>query len=183
MAEYLTVARPYARALLLAALEKKALSEWQDMLNVLASLVQVLTENQLIGNPALSDQRLYSLCWGVLQDVISIRHELLQEAERFIQLLLMEKRLRAVPDIARMYHQLAAAHNKLIDVEVISATVLTTDQQEQLVASLERRFDSKVIIDYSHDLSLIGGLVIKSDNWVFDGSIRSKLLRLIARII
>lgn len=183
MADYLTVARPYARALFSQALDKNALSDWQPVLNALAAIVDVLSMHHVISNPNISPEQKYQLCEDTLRELVSMKQNMEQDVQRFIHMLLVEKRLPAVPDIARMYHQLVANHNNIIEVNVISATVLTTAQQEQLIQSLEKRFNSTVTIDYSHDASLIGGLIIRSDNWVFDGSIRSKLLRLTERVI
>ena len=66
---------------------------------------------------------------------------------------------------------------------MISAEALSDEQKQQLITSLETRFGSKVTATYSEDSSLIGGLIVKSDGWVFDGTIRSKLTRLAERII
>lgn len=183
MADYLTVARPYARALFSEALDKNALSDWQPVLNVLAAIVDVLSARHMISNPNVSPEQKYQLCWDTLREIVSVKQNIEQDVQRLIHVLLVEKRLPAVPAIARVYHQLVANHNNIIEVDVISATALTQAQQEQLIQALEKRFNSTVTIDYSHDASLIGGLIIKSDNWVFDGSIRSKLLRLTERVI
>lgn len=183
MADYLTVARPYARALFSEALDKGLFAQWQQALTILSEIVNTLSALHFIGNPNVSTEQLYVLCWETLGQFVSDKSDFEQELQRFIRLLLVEKRLMAVSDIAQTYHQLVASHQNNIDVDVISATVLTKEQQEKLIASLEKRFNSTVTIDYSHDASLIGGLIIKSDNWVFDGSIRSKLMRLMERVI
>ena len=183
MADYLTVARPYARALFSEALDNNALPDWQQVLNALAAIVNALSALHVIGNPNISTEHKYQLCWDTLRELVSIKQDIEQDVQRFIHVLLIEKRLTVVPDMARMYHHLVASHNNIIELDVISATALTKVQQEKLIQSLEQRFNSTVTIDYSHDSSLIGGLIIKSDNWVFDGSIRSKLLRLTERVI
>ena len=183
MADYLTVARPYARALFSEALDKGMLSDWQQVLDVLTVITAALSTLHVINNPSVLMEQKYQLCWDTLRNVVSIKQDMVQDVQRLIQLLLIEKRLTAMQDIAHMYHQLVANHNNIIEVTVISAIALTKAQQEQLMQALEKRFNSTVTIDYNHDTSLIGGLIIKSDNWVFDGSIRSKLLRLIERVI
>ena len=183
MADYLTVARPYARALFNEALGQNAFADWQHVLNALAAVVDVLSALHVIDNPSISTEQVYLLCYDTLRELVAVKNNIEQDLQRFIHLLLIEKRLKAVSDIAQMYHELVAQHNKIVEVAVISATALTKAQQEKLIAALEKRFNSTVTIHYSQDASLVGGLIIKSDNWVFDGSIRSKLMRLTERVI
>ena len=183
MADYLTAARPYARALFNEARDKNAFVDWQHALNGLAAIVAALSTLHVIGNPSISIEQLYTLCYDTLRELVAVKNNIEQDLQRFIHLLLFEKRLKAVSNIAQLYHELVAQHNNIIEVTVISATALTKAQQEKLVSALEKRFNSTVTIDYSHDAALVGGLIIKSDNWVFDGSIRSKLMRLTERVI
>ena len=123
------------------------------------------------------------MCLDTIKQLTTLKTDFVADLQRFIQLILFEKRLEIVPEIAELYHQLLAQHNHVVETEVISAEALSDEQKQQLITSLETRFGSKVTATYSEDSSLIGGLIVKSDGWVFDGTIRSKLTRLAERII
>lgn len=183
MAMQLTIARPYARALFSEASDASTFDEWQVALDALALVVACLSAQHLIGNPKISQEQLEAFCFGTLVEVLKPSKDFEGDLQRFIRLLLLEKRLEVVSDIALLYHNLVAQHNRIVDVAVTSATRLTELQRTTLISSLEKRFKRQVTVQYSEDASLIGGLIIKSDDWVFDGSIRTKLTRMAERII
>lgn len=183
MAMHLTIARPYARALFSEASDAGTFNEWQLALDALVIVVACLSAQHIVGNPKVTQAQLESFCFDTLKEVIKPRKDFEGDLQRFIQLLLLEKRLEVVADIALLYHKLVAQHNRVVDVAVTSATRLTEQQKNTLISSLEKRFKQQVTVQYLEDASLIGGLVIKSDNWVFDGSIRSKLTRMAERIL
>ncbi|MBL4759368.1 MAG: F0F1 ATP synthase subunit delta [Mariprofundaceae bacterium] len=183
MAENITIARPYARALFTEACTSKTFDDWQEALDALSVIVDCLMSQHVIGNPKVSDAHLTALCFDTLVQSINVKKDFEQELQRFVDLLILEKRLMVVPQMAALFRQLVMERNNIIAVDVTSASTLTDTQKQHLMTSLEHRFKSQVTVDYFDDPSLIGGLIIKSDNWVFDGSIRSKLMRLAERII
>ena len=95
-----------------------------------------------------------------------------------MSLLLEEKRLSSVNDINKLYHNLLAEYKKVIEVTVYSAMPLNEAQQATFYKSLEKRFASKVSIEFQEDPLLIGGALVRSGSWVLDGSIRGKVARL-----
>lgn len=183
MADNLTVARPYARALFAKALDTGVFDDWQAVLDAFSMIVGELASQHIIGNPNVSHEQLFALCFDSIKQVVDVKADFEGELKRFVELVLYEGRLTIVPEITVLYHDLVNAHNRLVEADVISAAALSDGERRELIASLEKRFNSKVTAHYSEDPSLIGGLVVKSNGWVFDGSIRSKLTRLAERII
>lgn len=184
MAENLTIARPYARALFSDALDDGTFDDWQQALEAFALIVQGLAQEQVIGNPNISNEQLFSLCFDLIKASVEVKSDFEGDLKRFVELVLFEGRLNVVPQIAQLYHQLIIEHNHMKEAEVISAQPLSDAERQALINALEKRFNSKVTAHYSEDPSLIGGLIVKSDaGWVFDGTIRSKLNRLAERII
>ena len=183
MAQHLTIARPYARAAFSEACDSAMLDDWQVALAGLAIVVEQLQVLDVINNPNLSQQQLASLCFDTLKEVVEIKPDLGKYLSRFIDLLLLEKRLNVMPDIERLFHQYLAEHNRIVELSVTSPIALADAQKQQLILALEKRFQSKVTLDYKVEPALIGGLLIKSENWVFDGTIASKLSRLAERIL
>lgn len=61
------------------------------------------------------------------------------------------------------------------EAEVISAVPLTESEKSALISKLEKTSGKKVSAHYSVDASLLGGIIVKSEDTVIDGSLRSKL--------
>ena len=59
--------------------------------------------------------------------------------------------------------------------EIVSAVPLTEEEQEKLAAVLSARFGRTVTLTCTVDESLMGGLVVRVDGKVLDGSLRSRL--------
>ena|SRR3990167_9227317 len=172
MQDNLTFARPYAKAAFSFALERKAVAEWQQFLHVTS---QVLRDPQtwvLRRNPHFTEVQLLELIQGVLgvQADVFMKH--------FLTLLTSRKRLALLPAIAHVFHQCKAAHEKIAEVDVYSVLPLSAVQLQQLSQKLAARLQRKVALREHLDESLLGGLLIRTDDVVIDGSIRGQLNRL-----
>ena len=68
--------------------------------------------------------------------------------------------------MAKHFRELVREQNNTINVEVISVIDFDENQKHRLKESLDKRFDSNVIVSYKLDKTLIGGAIIRSDNWI-----------------
>jgi F-type H+-transporting ATPase subunit delta len=84
-------------------------------------------------------------------------------------------RLRALPDIARAYTDLAERAAGTVRAEVTSAAPLAEGYYAQLQRALEQTTGKKVSIERKVDPSLIAGVVTRVGDQIFDGSIRRRL--------
>ncbi len=172
MQDNLTLARPYAKAAFSFALERKAVAEWQTFLNITS---QVLRDPQTLGlrrNPHFSEAQLLELIQSVLREQADAF------MQHFLALLTSRKRLALLPAIAHVFHQCKAAHEKVADVDVYSVIPLNAVQLQQLSQKLAARLQRKVALREHLDESLLGGLLIRADDVVIDGSLRGQLNRL-----
>ena len=80
--------------------------------------------------------------------------------------------------VDELYAELVTAHNKEVDVIVVSAYAMTKKQKEELSKSLEKRLARKVNLNCSIDKSLIAGMVITAGDLVIDSSAIGQLNRL-----
>lgn len=67
-------------------------------------------------------------------------------------------------------------------VQVLSATELRSDQRKRLSAALKQKFNKDVILEESVKPALLGGLVLKVADRRIDGSLRSRLETIGARL-
>ncbi|UCE22841.1 MAG: ATP synthase F1 subunit delta [Candidatus Aminicenantes bacterium] len=106
-----------------------------------------------------------------------------KKAERCILLLVENDRLELLPQIIESLPDAWNEEKGVDTYEVASVVPLSDDQRKKLKAKLERLEKKPVILKYRIDPELVGGLMIKRKNIVYDISIKGSLLRLKEKII
>lgn len=176
MANYSTVARPYAKALFDGAQEMQLLAPWSEVLNALSVIFREPNMLLLINNPKLSDENLLEiitrLCESTVNDGLK---KLGDHFSHFIRLLIQKRRLITLPDIAELYHELLVEKENRLEVTVSSAFPLNDAQRQQLKQRLEKRFHKTIEATFVEEPTLMGGVMIQSHDWVIDGSVRNQL--------
>ncbi len=174
MAEQATLARPYARAAFQSALDRggDALSGFSYELALLTGCVEEPQLRAELLSPGRGAAQKAELIGQIFSD------ELSPHGRNFVALLAEQDRLGLLPEIQHQYEQLRAAHEKVLEVEVVTAHELSADVEANLAERLSRRFGCKVEIKQRLDSTLIGGAVIRAGDTVIDGSVRGRLVRL-----
>ncbi len=179
MADKITLARPYARAVFAEAKAKGKLHAWSVVMEALSQVVQNQWVVQWTLDPRLSSSQLESMLYDLVEHSVNDAVMKLGDAlSHFIALLVKKKRLVVLPQIAFLYHQLMLEEEQVTEAEVIAAFPLSEDHRRSIEAALEKRFHSKIQLKVSKDESLIGGALIRVNDWVMDGSIKGKLAKL-----
>jgi F-type H+-transporting ATPase subunit delta len=176
MAQLTTLARPYARAAFETAVASNHLTAWSEMLGLLGALVQEERVASFLLVPANSTAQqadaLIDLCGDALDD--SVRN--------FVRVLATNKRLVLLGEIVKLFEEMKADHERVVDVDVVSAFSMDESAQQKLASALKQRLQRDVKLNTSIDKSLIGGLVVRAGDLVIDGSVRGKLNKLIENI-
>ena len=129
-----------------------------------AELVGVLT------NPAIrrSDRR--KVVEGLLAQIG------VQTATRNLIFILLDgERLGSLPAIARELDAMIEAKAGRISAEIVSAKPLDPAQLSGITAALEKLSGKKVTVHKREDPELLGGVVAKLGDTVYDGSLRTQL--------
>ena len=171
MSELTTVARPYAKAAFDFAVEKDAVAKWQEMLAFAGAVAANDDMHQLLSGAVAAD---------TLADIFNnvCGEQLDEHGQNLVKVLAENKRLAALPEISTLFDAFKADYDKEIEVDVTSASTLTDAQQNELVASLEKRLARKVKLNCNVDPALVAGFVVKAGDTVIDGSVKTKLARL-----
>jgi F-type H+-transporting ATPase subunit delta len=172
MADRSTIARPYAKAAFRQAQASSQLDRWSTLLDRAAAAVADKRVAALIGNPRVTPAQLADLVMAVAGETLS------DEERNFVRVLADNRRLRILPDIARLFQAMKDEAEGTVDVTVTSAAAMPDAGREQIAAALARRFGRKVRIHTEVDPSLIGGAVLRAGDLVIDGSIKSRLERM-----
>lgn len=171
MSELTTIARPYAKAAFDFAIEQSAVEKWTEMLGFAAAVAEDETVKAYLSS-SLSTQKLANT-------VISICGEQLdQYGQNLIRLMAENKRLSAIPTVFEEFKHYVEEHQAIAEVEVTSAQPLNATQIEKIAAAMEKRLARKVKLNCNVDSSLIAGVVIRTEDFVIDGSSRGQLARL-----
>ncbi len=172
MAELTTIARPYAKAAFEYALANSNVTDWANALDFASQVASNKDVAAIISNPALSSEEKGNVLLKIGEGKVS------DKVENFIKLLARNHRLEALPAIKQRFEVLKAEYEKAAEVEVISASPLSDEQLARLNEKLTTKLGRKVNIETRIDESLIGGLVIRANDMVIDGSVRGKLDKL-----
>lgn len=172
MSEKNTIARPYAQAVFRLAQDHNALGRWSEMLQVMVAMVTDPAVDGLIDNPRVSKEQLT----GLLLDVAGDRLD--EPARNFIKLLVENHRLVLLPEIFELYEESRKEAERVVQTEVITAFPLSDEQQQQITTALERRLERSVSLRQTVDEALLGGVIIRTEDRVIDGSVTAQLEKL-----
>ncbi|EAA0660574.1 F0F1 ATP synthase subunit delta [Shigella flexneri] len=171
MSEFITVARPYAKAAFDFAVEHQSVERWQDMLTFAAEVTKNEQMAELLSG-ALAPETL-------AESFIAVCGEQLDEnGQNLIRVMAENGRLNALPDVLEQFIHLRAVSEATAEVDVISAAVLSEQQLAKISAAMEKRLSRKVKLNCKIDKSVMAGVIIRSGDMVIDGSVRGRLERL-----
>ena len=100
------------------------------------------------------------------------------EVRNLVGVLIVNRRLAALPAVAQAFGALLAERRGQQTAEVITAHPLNDTQRAQIVARLTEAGHSGVRLSESVDPSILGGLIVRIGSRLYDNSIKSKLQRL-----
>lgn len=167
----------YAQALFDLAREMEEDQAVEDELDALSeALKKAPVLERMLMNPALTlDQkkRIFERLYG---------HQGSPEVTRlmsgFLAVLIEKSRFTLIHAVAESYKRIADAAQGESVAEVTSSVSLSAAEEARLVPTLERVIGTKILIKKTVDPALLGGLLVRVRNKIFDGSVRGQLDRL-----
>jgi len=176
MAEAKTIARPYAEAAFALAREHGQAEAWSRMLALAARVIGDPRIAQLDADPGFDRARLADVLVGICAEGQG------EEAGNFLRVLVDNRRLALLPEIAALFAQLRSEAEARVEAKVTSAYALEPSQVEAIISALKRRFGRDVDVSAEVDPALIGGVVIQAGDLVIDASVRGRLEKLAASL-
>lgn len=169
-----TLARRYAKALLIIAKKEKRIQEIGDELSSLLVLIEGVTSFwQVVNNPLYSlDRRKL-----VLSEVARVTG-MSPAVVGLLRLLLEKGRMKYLPFIISVYQEMADEAMGRVRASVYAAMEPTREEREKIREKLARVTGKEVILETIQDASLVGGMVTKIRGLVLDGSLRTQLTRI-----
>lgn len=168
------IAQRYARALSLAIPSDDDLN---DMLNDLNTLDTLCRENlelhAFLCNLAIPRHERLVAFRKILDRSITQ-----ETVKRFAETLLKRGRITLLAEATERFAELVDQRLNLVTAYVTSATPLKPEQEERVREGLTEYSGRTVRLITDTDTGLIGGLVVRLDGVVLDGSLRSRLAQM-----
>ncbi len=166
-----TIAKRYARAFFDIAAEENRYEEYYGELLKFSSIVEKSDDlKDFLDNPIFDHDDKKAVVKTIL-DKISLSGI----AANFLNLLADKQRINALPEIVQCYREMMDEALKKVRVQVKTAFPLSVELSDGLAESLERLTGKQVEMTIEEDPSLLGGVVVKVGDTLYDGSIKSQL--------
>lgn len=171
------IARRYAKAIIAVAEEQNALEQTGDELRMLGVLAEDPQIALALANPLLSSTSRRGLARTIAEQ-LTLRPTM----RNFLCLLADHRRLAQLGRIADQYQKLLDHMLGRVRATFTSATPLSAAQSDAVISALARQTGRTVLADQRVDPRLLGGVVVNVEGTVYDGSLRTQLEALAARI-
>jgi F-type H+-transporting ATPase subunit delta len=97
--------------------------------------------------------------------------------------LIKKRRFFYLEKILKSFIETCSNKRGEVKAEIQSAKELSSDEIKKITEELTQNFSSKMKLNYKHDKSLIGGLIVKIGSTMVDTSIKNKLQQIENRMI
>ncbi len=168
------VAERYARALLAVALDKKAdLDRIGKELSEVAELMRKETRlATVLSSPTIAAPKRVE----ILDEILG-PSKLSPLTGNLLRLLTTNERMPLIEEVSAAFRRLTLEHKQIQSGEVVSAHDLDAEQRKRLAKSLGEALGRTMELGYQVDPGLVGGLVVRIGNRIFDASVTTQLRR------
>ena len=174
-----TSANRYSLALYELASEASLLAQIEKNSSSFLTLISNNEEfDNLIKDPTINQDVLINVI-----NKISENSKLEVLFKNFVNFLITRRRFFYVEQILRSFIEICSEKRGELKAEIKSAKQLTQDEINKITEELSNNFNSKIKLNYEHDQSLIGGLVVQVGSTMIDTSIKNKLQQIENRMV
>ena len=167
------IAERYSQALFELAKEKDMLEKTaQDVLFVQSLMDEHPELYRYLQLPDVSVDRKKTAMERILEGSVD------RPMAGLIQLLIQKSRIGYLTEILAGYQNLLRDEKQQVQVWVTSAVSLSEAELSKIVKTLEQSLHKEILMEQIVDPSLIGGVIVRVGDKVYDNSIRSSLERL-----
>ena len=175
----ITSADRYSLALYELASENNVLSQVEDQsLSILSLISSSKDFSNLIKDPTNSQEDLLKVL-----DNISNNNKFENLLKNFLSFLITKRRFFYIEQILNSFIETCSRKRGELKAELKSSKELSSEEISKITDQLTKNFSSEIKLNYKHDESLIGGLVVQVGSTMVDTSIKNKLQQIENRMI
>jgi len=153
----------------------------QTAVKQLADFDEAFTESgelrNFLGSPAVETQVKHR----VIEKIIA-QQGAGRIVRNFLFVILDHRRAYMLPEIIAAVQEVVRQRQGIAEAEVSSAMELSTAQKAELAKTLSRLTGKSIEPKYSLDPKLLGGAIARVGDTIYDGSLRSRLAEMRARL-
>ena len=163
------IGKTYAKALLGAGIgdAESVVTEFGELREAVLDRVPNFLE--ILESPRVSIEEKLDLLDRTLKGRVS------DTLLRFLKVVCERERMDCLDEIYRETRRQFNASRNVIDVQVTTAKPIDSSAYSSLIQALETRFGAKLDVETYIDPKLIGGVVVRIGDQVYDGSVAQKL--------
>ena len=174
-----TSAQRYSLALYELSTEANSLDNIEQHSVAILKLIDSSKDfNDLIKDPTENQKNLISII-----NKISENFKLDNLLKNFMTFLIKKKRFFYIEKILKNFIEICSEKRGEVKAEIQSAKELSNEEINKITEDLAQNFKSKIKLNYKHNKSLIGGLIVKIGSIMVDTSIKNKLQQIENRMI
>jgi F-type H+-transporting ATPase subunit delta len=167
-------ARRYAKALIDLARRDGIIAEIGTHLQQYQALLQANTNLQkVLENPSVDIQVKTSIMTTIFE-----RTQPVPLLRNFLLLLMHKGRLPQLDAICTQYARMASDELRRVVAQVTTAVEMDAQQRQVVTQKIAAATQKDVQLEAHVDHALIGGLVVRVNNVILDGSVRGQLTRM-----
>ena len=175
----ITSAERYSLALYELANENNILSQIEDQSSSILNLIVVSKDfSNLIKDPTSNQEDLLKVI-----NNISDNNKFENLLKNFLSFLIAKKRFFYLEKILKSFMEICSKKRGELKAELKSSKELSSLEISKITDELTKNFSSKIKLNYKHDESLIGGLILQIGSTMVDTSIKNKLQQIENRMI
>ena len=175
----ITSAERYSLALFELSEENNLLSQIEDQSSSILNLIEQSEDfSNLIKDPTTSQEDLLKVV-----NTISENNKFESLFKNFLSFLIQKRRFFFIERILKSFIEICSRKRGELKAELKSAKELSNEEIAKITEELTKNFSSKIKLNYKHDESLIGGLVVQVGSTMVDTSIKNKLQQIENRMI
>ena len=175
----ITSAERYSLALFELSEENNLLSQIEDQSSSVLNLINKSEDfSSLIKDPTTNQEDLSKVI-----NKIAENNKFETLFKNFLNFLIKKRRFFFIERILKSFIEICSRKRGELKAELKSAKELSSDEITKITEELTKNFNSKIKLNYKHDESLIGGLVLQVESTMVDTSIKNKLQQIENRMI
>lgn len=164
------VVRGYAEALFQVSRAEESLDRVEEELTRLKNGLESNAEvKEFMSNLQISPEGKKSALFQIFGEKISTI------TLNWINLVIDQGRQRRLPNIIEAFFTLAQESREKVTAEVVTSVPLSEDLVQRLEKELSRASKKQVFLKPMVDESILGGVIVKIENKIIDGSVKHRL--------
>ncbi|WEG13111.1 F0F1 ATP synthase subunit delta [Pullulanibacillus sp. KACC 23026] len=166
------IAKRYAQALFDVAKERSTVDAVEEQLQVIQQTVKESKDlNTMLNHPRIKGEDKKAVLEQIFKDEVNA------EVLNLLKVLVDRGRESLLNDLSESYTAIANEARGIVDMYVTTAEPLSQEDEDKLSKSFGNVLNKQLRIHSKVDAGVIGGVLVRIGNRVYDGTLAGKLTR------